>query len=329
MNPLLWSSRAWAAAAAAALLTLSSGCGGGSSDDTTDLIAPASGFLTLRVTDAPVDDAAEVIIVFTGVELQRGPASTINIDFDTPRSLDLLQFRNGQAANLLQGHPVLPGEYEWLRLKISAEQNLQNGSRIRLRDGRQFPLFIPSGAESGLKLNRRFTVAQGGTTRLIVDFDLRKSVVAPPGQTPNWILRPSLRLIDELQYGTLVGSVDIPALAAAQQSTVNDCSPGIYVYTGSGIIPDDMDGDATDGPDPLVYQPLMPPTPGTSANYSLPFLESGDYTVAFTCRFSVDADPTRSEYNPKGVSLGETPTMRFTVKSARITTGATTRVDAP
>jgi hypothetical protein len=310
------------------LLVGLSACGN-SDNDSPASIAPNSGFLTLRVTDAPVDDAAEVIIVFTGVELQRGPASTVNIDFDTPRSLDLLQFRNGQTANLLDGHPVLPGEYESLRLKISAEQNLQNGSRIRLRDGRQFPLFIPSGAESGLKLNRRFTVAQGGITRLIVDFDLRKSVVAPPGLAPNWILRPSLRLIDELQYGSLVGSVDVPALAAAQQTSVADCAPGVYVFAGSGVTPDDMDGDATDGVDPLVYQSVMPPTPGTSATYSLSFLESGEYTVAFTCRFNVDADPTRSEYDPRTLTSEGTPPMRFTIKAARITSGTTTRVDAP
>lgn len=328
MNAASFIRQSWVALGSVLLLAGLSACSN-SGSDSPGSIAPNSGFLTLRVTDAPVDDAAEVIIVFTGVELQRGPASTINIDFDTPRALDLLQFRNGQTANLLEGHPVLPGEYEWLRLKISAEQNLQNGSRIRLRDGRQFPLFIPSGAESGLKLNRRFTVAQGGITRLIVDFDLRKSVVAPPGLAPNWILRPALRLIDELEYGTLVGSVDIPALAAAQQSTVADCSPGVYVFAGGGVTPDDMDGDATDGVDPLVYQPLTPPTPDTSANYSLSFLESGEYTVAFTCRFSVDADPTRSEYDPRMLAPGETPSMRFTIKSARITSGATTRVDAP
>jgi len=320
--------RSWVTFMAVLLLAGLSACSD-SNGDSPSSIAPNSGFLTLRVTDAPVDDAAEVIIVFTGIELQRGPASTLNIDFDSPRSLDLLQFRNGQTANLLEGHPVLPGEYEWLRLKISAEQNLQNGSRIRLRDGRQFPLFIPSGAESGLKLNRRFTVAQGGITRLIVDFDLRKSVVAPPGLAPNWILRPSLRLIDELQYGTLVGSVDVPALAAAQQTSVADCAPGVYVFAGSGVTPDDMDGDATDGVDPLVYQPLPLPTPGTSANYSLSFLESGDYTVAFTCRFNVDADPTRSEYDPRTLTPEGTPPMRFTIKAARITTGTTTRVDAP
>jgi len=238
--------------------------------------------------------------------------------------------RDGRTANLLEGQAVLPGNYEWLRLKISAEQNLQNGSRIRLRDGRQFPLYIPSGAETGLKLNRPFTIAQGGVTRLVIDFDLRKSVVAPPGLAPNWILRPTLRMFDELQVGTLTGTVDIAALASGQQSSISECSPGVYVFKGSGVAPDDMDGSSSDGPDPIVYQPLIPPAPGAPTNYSIPFLEAGDYTVAFTCRFAVDADPTRSEYDPSALQRpGETPTMRFLSKAARITAGTSTRIDVP
>jgi len=95
-----------------------------------------------------------------------------------------------------------------------------------LRDGRQFPLYIPSGAETGLKLSKPFVVAQRATTRLMIDFDLRKSVVAPPGQSPNWILKPSLRLVDLLEVGALKGTVDIAALALAQQTTVANCKPG-------------------------------------------------------------------------------------------------------
>jgi hypothetical protein len=190
-------------------------CSSGSDDDSSTPIAPNSGFLTVALTDAPVDDAAEVIVVFTGIELQRGPASTINIDFDTPRSIDLLSFREGRTTNLVEGTQVLPGNYEWIRLKIRAEQNIQDGSRIRLRDGRQFPLYIPSGLESGLKLNRPFVVAQGATTRLLIDFDLRKSIVAPPGQGQNWILRPALRLVDQLEIGNLTGTVDVASLPAA------------------------------------------------------------------------------------------------------------------
>jgi hypothetical protein len=314
---------------ALSLLALAA-CSSGNNDDRLAPIAPNSGFLTVALTDAPVDDAVEVIVVFTGIELQRSGGGSISIDFDTPRSIDLLSFREGRTTNLVEGTSLLPGDYEWIRLKVRAEENLQNGSRIRLRDGRQFPLYIPSGLESGLKLNRRFRIAQGAITRLLIDFDLRKSVIAPPGQAPNWILRPALRLVDQLEVGTLTGTVDIAGLAAAQQLASSQCRAGLYVYRGSDVTPDHMDGDPTDGADPVVYQPLTPVVTTSSVIYTVHFLETGDYTVAATCQFDIDADPSRSEYTPTAtVPPGTLPAMRFLRKNARISASTTTRTDFP
>lgn len=314
-------------AASVFAMTLTGAC---SNNNSSDSIAPASGFLTVGLTDAPVDDAAEVIIVVTGIELPRGPSDTINIDFETPRSVNLLEFRDGKSFNLLNGNPLLPGEYQWLRLKIRAQENLQDGSRIRLRDGRQFPLFIPSGAETGLKLNRPFTVAQGSTTRLMIDFDLRKSLVIPPGQGGNWILKPTLRLVDQLQTGSLIGTVDVSNLSALLGSSPSTCQPDIYIFKGENTLPDDMDGDPTDGVDPITYAPLMPIMVGGVANFRMSYLEAGRYTVALTCQFGVDIDPTRSEFNPLAVPpLGTPPVMRFVKRYFDVSAGAETSLTLP
>ncbi|MBM4229692.1 MAG: hypothetical protein FJ184_02945 [Gammaproteobacteria bacterium] len=94
------------------------------------------------------------------------------------------------------------------------------------------------------------------------------------------------------------------------------------------MTPDDMDGVATHGVDPLIYQPLTPAAPGAPVNHSFQFPAAGDYTVAATCQADVDADPTRSEYDPTAtVPPGGTPAMKFTVKSARILKELTTTID--
>lgn len=309
------------------LPSLLTACGGGGNSNPLPVTA-TSGTLSIKLTDAPVDDAAEVVIVFSGIELQRSSGDPVTINFDTPKSIDLLKFRDGATTNLIDGATVSAGQYSWLRLLLSAQQNLQSGSYIKLKDGRQFPLFIPSGSETGLKLVRPFVVAQGGVTRLLIDFDLRKSVVAPPGQAPNWFLRPALRLIDELQVGTLSGTIDLAALATTQQRTEATCRPGVYVYSGADATADDMDGSATDGPDPLVYIPVTLPTQsGTPASYTIRFLEPGAYTVAATCYFNVDADPSVSEFTP-GATNG-TPSMIFAKKNASISANATTSINFP
>jgi hypothetical protein len=135
-------------------------------------------------------------------------------------------------------------------------------------------------------------------------------------------------MVNELQVGTLVGSIDLATLALAQGRTVSTCRPGVYVYTGSGVTPDDMDDSSTDGPDPLVYLPLaVPDQVGTPASDVVRFLEPGSYTVAATCFFEIDADPTANEYNP--AVTGVDATMVFNAKNVTLIANATTRVDFP
>lgn len=322
----------WTACAVA--LVFATGLVACSSDD--DSPSAVTGGLTLRLTDAPVDDAAEVVVVFTGMELQHRDGTRRTVMLAAPRAIDLLQLSDGRTTDLVSGLAVEAGEYDWVRLMITAEQNLQSGSYIRLRDGRQFPLYIPSGAETGLKLQRRFTVAQGSVTRLVIDFDLRKSVVAPPGQAPNWLLRPALRLVDELQVGRVEGSVDLVALASALGKTRAACRPGLYLFTGAGATPDDMDGSATDGADPVLYRGLPNDGITTSVPYSIPFVEAGAYTVAATCDYDVDASPGASEYDPTAVApLPGQPappgyqTMGWSRRDVTVSAGQTATANLP
>jgi hypothetical protein len=283
--------------AAACLLALSA-CGGSGGD------GAGSGRLSLRIGDAPVDGATEVVVVFTGVTLH-GPGGTREITFPDPRRLDLLAYQNGATAELLDGVEVESGEYDWLRLAVIAEQNRNDGSYILFDTGEQYPLYVPSGAQTGLKLNRPFTVAAGGITRLVADFDLRKSIIQPPGLAPNYVLKPVLRLMDELETGAIAGEVDLAALAAAQLGSTAgpaDCDGGLYLFAGGGVLPDDADGDGSDGADPVVYQPLEYDGLNAVVPYQIAFVESGAYTVAATCQFGVDASPETTEYDPAAAS---------------------------
>lgn len=281
-------------------------CGGGGSPS-----QPATGQLNLKITDAPVDGATAVIVVFTGVELQPAGGERVNIDF-AAREIDLLVLQNGATADLLRGEAVPAGDYNWMRLKIVAEKDTQDGSRIEF-PGSVYPLYIPSGSESGLKLNRHFRVAAGGVTRLLADFDLRKSIIKPPGRDPNYVLKPVLRLMDELETGELAGTVDLKALTEAQLDagkTIEDCDAGLYVFEqaaqGAGATPDDMDGDLADdddgGSDPLLYFPLQWDGINDETGFSVPYLAAGYYTVAATCDYGVDAAPDANEYRPNAVT---------------------------
>jgi hypothetical protein len=304
------------------------GCGGG--DGKSDF---GSGSVSVNLTDAPVDSASEVKIVFTGIELHQAGGSTITIDFSNPKSIDLMKLQNGVTSALTEESSVPAGEYDWMRLKVLATKNSQGESYIKLETGEQYPLWIPSGSETGLKLVKPFKVAQGSITRLLIDFDLRKSITAPPGQDPNYIMRPTLRLLDQLQVGKLATTVNLATLATAQlgaEAAVSACKGGLYVFGGGAATPDDQDADATDGADPILYQPLVYDGVNPTVTINLPFVEVGTYTIAATCNFDVDVADT-NDYNPSAVQGAPGyQTMHWTtLGNVAVTANSTTTISLP
>ena len=302
------------------------GCGGGGEGS-------APGSISINLTDAPVDGASEVVIVFSGIELHQAGGATTTIDFSSPKSIDLIKLQGGVTSALTEGSAVPAGDYDWMRLKVLATKNSQGESYIKLLTGEQFPLWIPSGAETGLKLVRPFTVAQGSLTRLVIDFDLRKSITAPPGQDPNYIMRPTLRLLDQLQVGKITATVDLAALATAQLgpgSAVSACKAGLYLFSGGAATPDDQDGDVADGADPILYEPVAYDGVNTSVTIDLPFVEVGTYTLAATCNFDVDVADA-NDYNPSATQ--GTPgfqTMKWsTAGNVAVTANGTTTTHLP
>ena len=124
-------------------------------------------------------------------------------------------------------------------------------------------------------------MAAGSTSNFTVDFDLRKSVVAPPGQSPNYLLKPVLRMVDNLQVGTITGTV-APAVISA------DCEPLVYLFTGSGVAPDDLDAAPLPDVDPLISAPVTLDTASGEYRFRLTFVEAGAYTASFTCDGDLD-----------------------------------------
>ncbi|HUX89724.1 MAG TPA: DUF4382 domain-containing protein [Gallionellaceae bacterium] len=273
-----------------ACAVLLAGCGSGNSVNT------GTGSLTLRITDAAVDSARQVYIQFHGLEIQHanGMLTTLYYCQDAadasktvvssaacstaaaPKKINLLALGGGQTDVLLNGYVLPAGHYNWIRLMVDTAG--MHDSYIVVADGADYELTIPSGDESGLKLNRSIDIPVGGSADFTIDFDLRKSVHATgSGQ---YLLRPTLRLADNSLAGTVAGTVNPLQVPAG-------CTPAVYVFTGAGITPDDIDGIT---PDPVTTASVQIDSVSGEYRYNAAFLEAGDYTIAHTCQAAVD-DP--------------------------------------
>ncbi len=146
-------------------------------------------------------------------------------------------------------------------------------------------------------------------------------------------MRPTLRIIDQLQVGKVAATVDLAALAVAQigpGSQASACKGGLYLFAGGAATPDDQDGDSADGADPVVYLPLAYDGVNPVVTVNVPFVEVGNYTVAATCDFNVDAADA-NDY--RSAALAGEPgyqTMRWTTRTGvAVSTNTTTAVAIP
>lgn len=290
------------ALAVVVLLAMLAACGGGGSDDSSS--QPQFGRINLAITDSPVTSAKRVVVQFTGLEIQQKGASQPEVFDFAPRQIDLLKLDGGGSEILLSDEVLPAGEYESIRLKVNAGRS-GSDSFIELDDGSVHPLFIPSGNQTGLKLIRGFTIGAGSTHNFTIDFDLRKSVVHPPGLGDPYLLKPVLRLVNNLEVGTIDGTV-------ATSLIVDGCAPAVYLFTGNGVVPDDV-GSATP---PLATTAVNLDNATGIYRFKLAFVPAGPYTVAFTCGADDDAadvDDTITFVPPVNatVTAGQTTTVQL------------------
>ncbi|TVP52989.1 MAG: DUF4382 domain-containing protein [Halomonadaceae bacterium] len=261
----------------AIMATALAGClSSGSSSDGT-------GTLSLDVTDAPVDNLSEVWITFTGVTLKPAGSGQIRIDFDEPKTLNLLDLTRGNSASLLENHEVPAGAYNFIRLHLSPNESFPDMYVVEKSSEGTPSLTVPSGQ---LRLVSGFTVPQGGSANFTIDFDMRKAIVNPAAQQQNYKLRPALRLINNVEVGAVAGDV-FQELAVARCEEATDYAGLVYVYEGAGRTPVSFYMDE-EGEDLREEQPLMAVNVemlGSDSDYSYKaaFLKEGDYTIAYTC----------------------------------------------
>jgi hypothetical protein len=146
---------------------------------------PAAGTsrLSIQLTDNPYN-ATEVNVEILQVRVNFRGDSTGWVDLDTKDSIyNLLDLQNGVVTTLAQGN-VPADTLREIRFILGDSNSIKIGNDV-------FPMKVPSGSESGLKikLNKKLNAT---LESLVIDFDAALSIIKTGND--KYILKPVLKI---------------------------------------------------------------------------------------------------------------------------------------
>ncbi|HEX6982116.1 MAG TPA: DUF4382 domain-containing protein [Balneolaceae bacterium] len=217
------------------------------------------GTLTVEMTDAPIDSADAVNVVIERVEVNNEEDSKGWIVINEPnKTYNLLKLVNG-ATTVLGSATLEPGTYSQIRLILA-----QEGHSVVI-DGEEYAMMVPSGAQTGVKLNINAEIKPDVEYTILLDFDASRSVVATGRNNPTikYLLKPVIKATNKAITGSIAGTVSpVEALPVVYAIADSDTLASTIADTSSG-------------------------------DFKLIGLEEGSYTVSI--------DPRNDAYQPESV----------------------------
>lgn len=246
------------------------------------LLAACEGDINIDLSATPPQGVNAAVLRIEAVELIPEGGTARRVAISPPLDLDMRDLDRGQVARLISGAEIDTGTYTGVRLLLVAQPQTLD-SFIENADGGEQSLVLAAGSSS--LATGRFSLREGETTGVTLHLDMRSSLAPSNNPADDRPLSPRLRLVEDGDAATISGDVETALLTASGCDSDNDPLAGevIYVYSGSNVVADDLDGLF---PEPLTTALIRRDDP--AADYVVPFLPAGDYTLAVSCVADLD-----------------------------------------
>jgi len=191
--------------------------------------------LSLKLTDSANEDYNAIWVTISEIEVRKEGEDSKTVyseDVGLPITVDLLSLQNGISTSLGL-FDLGPGHYTQIRLHLGNTIGQIIGSdsakseyppqytNCVYENGICHELTIPSGYQTGIKLNRAFDIQEDTLYELMLDFDARQSVHTTG--SGSYKMRPTIRIIEVDLTGIIAGTSEPGAIITAQINNTDEC----------------------------------------------------------------------------------------------------------
>ena len=182
--------------------------------------------VSVLLTDAP-KDATCLLVEFGRVDLvpADGTGGGVVTVYDGEAvAIDVLELTNGEV-EVLGVAPFVPdGDYGQVRLIVESATLFFDEACDPDKD-EWAEVFVPSGAQTGLKINVEPPLSLEGEEEryVLIDFDVERAIVGTPPGSGNYLLKPTaIRAFSE------VGAIEGTVVAKGSESALEDVRVEVY-----------------------------------------------------------------------------------------------------
>lgn len=238
-----------------------------------------NGSVRFEITDGPIDDTnvKGAFVTVTAIKLDGEEISGF-----TKQTIDLMAYQNGNT-KLLATADVDAESYDEVTLVLDFAADADGnspGAYVMTEDNVKHSLQASSNTTSEIELNTAdFEVEEGATTTIVLDFDLRKAIRhedAPQASdeydfVTNAELENAVRVVAKSESGKVSGQVN---------DNLNMAGDKIIVYAyakGTFNKETELEGQGTS--EIQFSHAVASATTDSQGNYTLAFLQDGDYEI--------------------------------------------------
>lgn len=252
-------------------------------DEPATMEADASGDFSVEMTDAPVDDA-NVKAVFVTVSDVRVDGNSLEGFSST--TLEISALTNGNTEMIFDGQ-LAADTYSKLEIVLEDGMDAVNGGPgcyVLTSDDTKIALEAANDGVITLA-DSDFTISESSETAAVVDFDLRKALVRADDETKPYRfatesrLEESVRFVTRDRSGTLTGTVT--------NNTEEEGTVVVYAYAQGTYQASEAQGDSDDA---LFLNAVSSTTLNSNMEYTLAFLEAGNYELVAVSYEDTDND---------------------------------------